>query len=305
MSSILEALKKSEAERTAAGSGALASAPATYRPKQRNNRVIAIALITAAIVLAAIAAGRFLLGKSGDNPRPDVIAQSSPQTLPERPPNSPTRSAVAPPDTGATPPAVKPKTPPPAAQPAQTPVADTPDASALPDDPAFVLVPDPTQADNRLPSSNGAEPTFEAINATPPPKPLTITTNTEPAQDASPPTSAPPPAETRTARATDSARLRPIERVPARAAEPTAGQPPAPGSRLPSLAQLPRLREEIGPVEMSMLVYSADPAKRFALINGQRMKQGDELAGGIKLLEIRRGECVFAANGQQFVLRNQ
>lgn len=268
MSSILEALKKSEAERTATHTGAAATTQATYRPRQRNNRLIVMTLIAAAIAVAAIAAGGFALRDSDHPPLVENAVQPSPEIESTQDPVSPKDRAELqgaptglPTTSSALPPSTAPSEP-------QT-------TGNLPDDPASLLVPDPTQPAHPVASQNTAEPAYETVTVDPPVKPVTVTTTTGRAKDVS------------------------------NTVNSAGSQPVPPGSRLPTLAQLPRTREQIGPLEMSMLVYSADPAKRFALINGQRMREGEELTAGIKLVEIRRDECVFAANGQQFVLRNQ
>lgn len=42
------------------------------------------------------------------------------------------------------------------------------------------------------------------------------------------------------------------------------------------------------PLRVSMHVYADDPGKRFAIIDGQRRREGDLVQPGMPLLEIRR-----------------
>ena len=55
------------------------------------------------------------------------------------------------------------------------------------------------------------------------------------------------------------------------------------------LARLdPALRAGLPPLRVSLHAYAADPARRFAIIDGQRRREGDLLAPGLHLREIQR-----------------
>jgi len=65
----------------------------------------------------------------------------------------------------------------------------------------------------------------------------------------------------------------------------------APGAAvddLPISDLQPSLRAALPPLRLSMHVYAEDPAQRFVIIDGQRLREGDALADGLHLLEVRR-----------------
>ena len=88
----------------------------------------------------------------------------------------------------------------------------------------------------------------------------------------------------------------------------SAGPPPAAGQAatsqddLPRFNQLPAVRSEIGDLALNMLVYSARPEARFALINLKRFEEGDELQPGLRVREIRRDGVVLSHRGRDLLL---
>jgi general secretion pathway protein B len=46
--------------------------------------------------------------------------------------------------------------------------------------------------------------------------------------------------------------------------------------------------DALPPLRVSMHVYADDPARRFAIVDGQRRREGETLQPGLTLLEIRR-----------------
>jgi general secretion pathway protein B len=111
-----------------------------------------------------------------------------------------------------------------------------------------------------------------------PPKPPT-------AEAAPPPNAIPPPAATPGA--------------------PVASAPPAAPAleQLPVYWQLPyNVRKELPELKMSMHVYSAAPAQRFVVLNGNRQVEGDELAGDVRIAEIRSDGVVLTYHGQRFLV---
>ncbi len=268
MSSILEALKKSEAQRSA-GSNSAGRAPSQPHPSgpagQRLTLIMGLLLLT---LLAGALVWRFAL------PNKTTAGPSMPKA-------QPAPAAALPSEPNSTAPAAE----------AVNTAASSPSAqeSGAPELPSAVEVADPKIADS-------AAARLRQVVTEPPPSPVTVDLV---ATD-------PPSPRGAEAAALQSQQPRP-ESIIAPGTTTTSALPadPEPGQRLPGLSQLPQLQQQIGPLEMSMLVFNADPTRRFALINGQRMRQGDELAGGVRLLEIGRNECVFEANGQKFVLRSQ
>jgi general secretion pathway protein B len=82
------------------------------------------------------------------------------------------------------------------------------------------------------------------------------------------------------------------------AAEPA---PPA-EEPLPPVAVLdPSTRSGLPPMKLSMHVYNIDPARRFAIIDGQRVAEGAQIGNAI-VLEIRRDGVVLDVAGKRVLL---
>lgn len=78
----------------------------------------------------------------------------------------------------------------------------------------------------------------------------------------------------------------------------TAGKPK---NTIPELRELPStVQSEIPSMSFSMLVYSEVPGDRMIRINGKLLREGDEVASGLKLEEIVPGGAVFSFRGQRF-----
>ena len=89
-------------------------------------------------------------------------------------------------------------------------------------------------------------------------------------------------------------------------AEPTpiapAPEPSAPPDALPGLASLStETRAALPPLKVSMHVWAADPARRFAIVDGQRVGEGALLAGGT-VVEIRPDGVVLELQGRRVLL---
>lgn len=61
-------------------------------------------------------------------------------------------------------------------------------------------------------------------------------------------------------------------------------------------------RKDLPDLKVSMHVYAPEAADRFVIINGERLVEGDDLGGGITLVEIRRDGIVVGLSGKQFVV---
>ena len=71
-----------------------------------------------------------------------------------------------------------------------------------------------------------------------------------------------------------------------------------------SIWELPdSVRQGLPAMRMSVLVYAERVDDRFALINGERLQQGDELVAGLEVEEIRRDGVVFSYQFYRFLLR--
>ncbi|WP_240099029.1 general secretion pathway protein GspB [Thermomonas flagellata] len=114
------------------------------------------------------------------------------------------------------------------------------------------------------------------------------------------PALAPPPAPTPAqARAVPS----PAAPPPPPVATPTpppapASSPPAPaGNAATAAADLPEADAAgLPPMRLSMHVWDADPARRFVILDGQRMAEGDR-RNGVQVIEIRRDGVIVEREG--------
>lgn len=85
--------------------------------------------------------------------------------------------------------------------------------------------------------------------------------------------------------------------VPAPAASEPALEP------IPSLASLPASeREGWPPLRLSMHVYDPDPTARIALIDGKRYRQGDSIAPDLVVDVIRPDGVALSYHGRRFLL---
>ncbi|WP_313914761.1 general secretion pathway protein GspB [Tahibacter sp.] len=91
---------------------------------------------------------------------------------------------------------------------------------------------------------------------------------------------------------------------PVAAAAPSPEAPAVqPLEQLPVYWQLPyNVRKELPDLKMSMHVYSATPAQRFVVLNGNRQVEGDELGGDVRVSEIRKDGVVLIFQGQRFIV---
>jgi general secretion pathway protein B len=62
------------------------------------------------------------------------------------------------------------------------------------------------------------------------------------------------------------------------------------------------VRSDVPEIKFSVLVYAAEPADRFVLINGQRLGEGDSASPGLVVKEIRREGVVFSYRLYQFLV---
>jgi general secretion pathway protein B len=92
--------------------------------------------------------------------------------------------------------------------------------------------------------------------------------------------------------------------TPAPAAPSAASATPAAPAEeaLPPLAVLdPSMRSSLPPMKLSMHVYTIDPARRFAILDGQRVTEGSQIGAAI-VLEIRRDGVVLDVAGKRVLL---
>ncbi|PZO10434.1 MAG: hypothetical protein DCF27_02005 [Lysobacteraceae bacterium] len=166
----------------------------------------------------------------------------------------------------------------PAPDPLAAPVAE----SAVPTTPAQI-----TEPSGPAPTEPGA---MASITLTPSPPPPRIE---------------PMPATAQATRVEPAPALQPPPAAVAAPAAPAAVAPP-PADALPYVPGLAALaaseRAALPPLKLSMHVFSDDPAKRFVILDGQRLGQGASPAAGVVLEEIRRDGLVLSVNGQRLLL---
>jgi general secretion pathway protein B len=80
--------------------------------------------------------------------------------------------------------------------------------------------------------------------------------------------------------------------------------PPAPPpQRLPTVSSLSAdLRGQLPPLKISMHVYTDDPDSRVLIVDGRRLKQGDTINERLLLREIRRDGGVLEYDGRRLLL---
>lgn len=140
-----------------------------------------------------------------------------------------------------------------------------------------------------------AKPTGNANVAAPPPRPGFVPPDRKEPPPKPPVAEAPPPKP---------AAAPPVAAPPAAEGQPAAAPAAAPAlEQLPAYWQLPyNVRKELPELKMSMHVYSATPAQRFVVLNGNRQVEGDELGGDVRVAEIRSDGVVLTYHGQRFLV---
>ncbi|MBP6901632.1 MAG: general secretion pathway protein GspB [Burkholderiaceae bacterium] len=82
-------------------------------------------------------------------------------------------------------------------------------------------------------------------------------------------------------------------------------QPPAPPAAAatsrpapPALASAPL--PPLPPLQLGGGMYSEQPSQRLLIVNGQVLREGDEVQPGLKLVQIRPRSALFERDGQRF-----
>lgn len=265
MSSILDALKKSEAERQRGVPPTLSTPIMRQGQPARKQRPAWLLPAIAGVALVAAWAGGLFSGAGTE--ADDPVAESRPVSA------SPAVSDDA---AAAVPPAPVPVTAPaqvdrPEAEPSTPPATEPAQVSFGPFRPRH-LPTAPAQDPAAAPAADGQPAVPDAAD---------IPTDAEAAAAAAAPApvaEAPPAAAQPAAPASA-----PVAPTPPPA--PAAAQP---GNAVPTFNQLPyAVRREIPQIALTMHMYSADPERRFAIINGVRARDGQPLEGGLEVVEIR------------------
>jgi general secretion pathway protein B len=82
--------------------------------------------------------------------------------------------------------------------------------------------------------------------------------------------------------------------------------PPAPAAEDEYVPRLSELsgdeRSGLPALKLSMHVYADDPTQRFVIVDGRRLREGDSPAAGIAVEAIRRDGLVLSVNGRRVLL---
>lgn len=160
-------------------------------------------------------------------------------------------------------------------------------------------VPDPPR---RLPLASAAPRPVGMPEAPPPPAPASVEPD---AGDASPPVvDATQPATPLPSRSSDTPRVDATDATPAAPAPPAVhiDASSADGSGPLRLAELaPASRRELPPLKLTMHMWNEAAARRFVIVDGRRLAEGDRL-GAVQVAEIRRDGVLLDWNGQRLLL---
>jgi len=264
MSLILEALRKSEAERQRGRAPGLfvEQVPASRRP--RGAPAWAWGLGVLLLVVLAVFAWREW-GRSVAPPQATVPAPGASVQAPAQAPAS-------------IPPA-------PAATTATTLPASTPAPATA------TTLPAATPAPSAAPPPLATTPTVAAPLPATSPAPATVTA------PVAAPTPAPAPDPARAPAATSA----PAAAPPALAPTPAFAESSEP--ELPTLSNIDaNERAQLPPLRLSMHVYAEEPSQRFVILDGQRLGEGASPAPGLVLEQIRRDGLVLSVNGRRLLL---
>lgn len=299
MSLILEALKKSEANRRLGAAPDLATPFSPTRPARRSLPWLLVAIV------AAAALGWWWLRPA---PPKAVVTPAPVAAVPASTPPLTRRASPA----AATQRVARAPELPPAMRPVQ-PMSQSPVAA-----PRGNVERGAAQERRRelLASRYGGEPLHMAAapaNAPPPatsnavaraPKTATTRGYTAPA---APPSAAEPVAPRATPTATPPVPNQSAAQaaIPAAttAAPPVAATPPATADTpevTPYYALAFALRKALPQLKLSMHVYSVDPKQRFVILNDARMVEGDTTPDGIQLHQIQPDGVILDFKGQRF-----
>lgn len=281
MSLILEALRKSEAERQRGRAPGLFVEQMPARAHARRAPTLWPWLLVAVLV----ATGLGWAWWQGRRPEPAAVADLAAPAAGSASDATPgsTRDAAIAPGAIDAPPTPAPVAPNSVAPDAAMPVSQIPDpVAATP--PASERVP-ASPADTSPPIETASTADSQVIAPTPAPSPI----------------SAPPSTRVsdKTAPVVPAAPISPpsFSSIPAAAA---ADSEPA----IPTVASLSAAeRAQLPPLKLSMHVYADAPGQRFVILDGQRLGEGATPSGGIVLEQIRRDGIVLSVNGQRVLLK--
>lgn len=175
------------------------------------------------------------------------------------------------------------------------PAPEAPPARAT--DAVVADAPASTSAPVPAPAASAPAPTTLPVIPTAPPAPAAPPTAPAPAPTSAPASTPAPPPATSTA----SSPATPPAPPPVPAAPKPAPAPPA-NDRPTALADLDAdVRRQLPPLKLSMHLWSDDPQRRFVILDGQRLREGDTL-GELVVERIDRDDVVLSWRGARLRL---
>ena len=144
-------------------------------------------------------------------------------------------------------------------------------------------------------------PAVVATAPAPVPAPAPAPAVVEPPQ--APPPAAPTPPAPAPAPLSLPAPAPPVPPAPAPAPLPAAAASAALPARVPLLQDLPpAIRQQLPQLSVAGASYSADPAYRMVIVNGQVLREGDEAAAGVVLESIAPRQVVLRGQGRRWAV---
>jgi general secretion pathway protein B len=94
----------------------------------------------------------------------------------------------------------------------------------------------------------------------------------------------------------------PVMPPPRAAPAPVYTPPPPRIDNLPTAQDLVAQGVSLPALQLNLHVYDAVPANRYVLLNSRRLREGEEVAEGVRVESITPGGVVLNARGRRFVL---
>jgi hypothetical protein len=83
---------------------------------------------------------------------------------------------------------------------------------------------------------------------------------------------------------------------------PARGDPPPDVDSLPTAQELRAAGVSLPPLLLNLHFYDPQPMRRYVLLNGLRLTEGEFTPDGIEVQAITPGGAVLSANGRRFML---
>lgn len=307
MSSILDALKKSDAERQRGLPPTIGSSlPFRRQPPPRKATRWWLLLAAIGAVVLAWAGGLFDFG-SGDGDAQDAVpivadAQSPAQVAVTETPAPATAGSERAPETTA---AANVSPAPPGGVGATPPNIASTTSNADSAEPAtrsrrIGFGPFPSKPAAETAKEANPPPTSTAANDA---APQAAPTTPQASENRASQTQSPPRATTQPAREMEPDAAKPVTNVDTATTSETSAATTTNSSGIPTLYELPfAARRALPEITVTMHMFSDDPERRFALINGVRVQDGQALDGGVEVVRVLPNGVQVRFESTEFIL---